>query len=285
MKGKCALYKIESELRESHIYPRFVINHTKKTGSKFFRKVVSPNKREQDGVKLHLLSENAEQEFSKREKWFAENIFVPYLGGKLQLPYDKNMYYFAVSFLWRVLALNFKTDSDLNKYWYFDILVKAEKEWREYLVNGIEPQTFSKINLFFTDKVTENTTDLKGVDFYCTRVMDATIVDNEPHTCLLVYGKFNRFIFWSVLKNYGGENLLGEVDINSKGGVFNVPQKLEYFPIISFLQNRIRKVNSFPLPNKEQQDKIEKEIMRNPEEFWNSDVGKSLYNDKFNLEK
>ena len=139
--------------------------------------------------------------------------------------------------------------------------------------------------MFFTDRVLENNTDLKGVDFYCTRVMDATIVDNEPHTCLLVYGKFNRFIFWSVLKNYGGEDLLGEVDINPNGGIFKIPQKLEYFPLISFLGNRIREVNNFPLPNKEQQHKIEKEIMRNPEEFWNSDVGKSLYNDKFNLEQ
>ena len=82
MTGECALYKTYGELRESHVYPKFVVKHTKKTGSKFFRKFQNPNKREQDGIKLHLLSHKAEREFGKREKWFAENIFVPYLGGK-----------------------------------------------------------------------------------------------------------------------------------------------------------------------------------------------------------
>ncbi|MDO6803953.1 hypothetical protein Q4595_15995 [Wenyingzhuangia sp. 1_MG-2023] len=285
MRGKCALYKIETELKDSHIYPRFVIKHTKKTGSKFFRRPVNPNKREQDGVKLYLLSGEAEQEFSIREKWFAENIFVPYLTGEIKLTYNENMYYFALSFLWRVLVLNFKKDSNLNSYWYYDILIEAEKEWREYLVNDKEPKKHSNINIFFTDRIEENNSELKGVDFYLTRVLDSTIVDNETQTSLLIYGKFNRFIFWSSLKNYGGEELLDDVNINPKGGIINVPQNLKYFPILSFLGNRIKEVNNFPPPNQEQQNIIEKEIMKNPKEFWNSDVGKSLYNDQFNLDK
>jgi hypothetical protein len=286
MIGECALFKTKSELRESHIYPKFVIDYTKKTGSRFLRKTVNPNKREQDGIKLHLLSHTAEQEFGKREKWFAENIFVPYLTEqKYTLPYDENMYYFAVSFLWRVLVLNLKTDLNINKYWYYNLLIKAEKEWREYLANDRIPEKFSNINLMFTDRVLTNNSELKGVDFYTTRVMDATIVDNKPHTCLLIYGKFNKFIFWGVLKDYGGEELLTDTRINPSRGVFRIPQKFEYFPIVSFLGNRIKEVNSFPLPNQSQQEKIEKEILKDPIAFWNSDVGKSLFNDKFNLDK
>lgn len=285
MKGTCELYKIESELRESHIYPKFVINHTKKTGSKYLRRVVEPNKREQDGVKLYLLSERAEQEFSKREKWFAENIFALYLADNRELNYNENLYYFAISFLWRVLALNLKTDQNLKDKWYYDYLIVAEKEWREFLTKNIFPQTNHKAYLFFTDRVKENHTDLKGVDFYLTRAMDATIVDNEPQTCLLIYGKFNKFIFWSVLKNYGGEDNLTSVDINPISGTFRIPQSLDYFPITSFLGNRIREISKYPNPNQEQQDKIEKEILKNPKEFWNSDLGKSLYNDNFNLNK
>lgn len=30
VKGKCALYGSETELKESHIFPKFVIKHTKK---------------------------------------------------------------------------------------------------------------------------------------------------------------------------------------------------------------------------------------------------------------
>ena len=32
-------------------------------------------------------------------------------------------------------------------------------------------------------------------------------------------------------------------------------------------------------------EKIYEEILKNPDDFWNSDAGKSLYNDKFNLNK
>jgi len=270
---------------ESHIYPKFVIKHTKKTGSQYLRKVVEPNKREQDGLKLYLLSFDAEQEFSLREKWFAENIFVPYLSGKHTLKYDENLYYFAISFLWRILVTEFKTDDNLKNKWYFDQLKDVEKEWKNFLVNEKVPKTYHNVNLFFTDRVKSNTTDLKGVDFYFTRAMDGTIVDNQNHTFTIVYGKFNRFVFWSVIKSPDYSDQLYDVEINPKKGTFEIPQDLDYQPIISFMSNRIREIEKFPLPNQTQQDKIEKEIMKNPEKFWNSDIGQSLYNDKFNLEK
>lgn len=285
MKGICALYEIETELLESHIYPKFVINYTKKTGSKYLRRFVNPNIRQQDGIKLYLLGEKAEQDFSVREKWFAENIFVPYLGQKHELDYNENLYYFAVSFLWRVLVLELKSDNKLKEKWFYNIIINAEKEWKNYLINDILPNTYTKFCLLLTDRVKENNSDLNGVDFYFTRILDATIVDNEPQTCLLVYGKFNKFIFWAILKNYGGEDKLKDVEINPLGGKLKVPQKLEYFPILSFLSNRIRQVDEMGFPNEDQQKKIEQEILKDPENFWKSDVGQSLFNDNFNLNK
>lgn len=285
MKGICALYDNETELLESHIFPKFVVNYTKKTGSKYLRKFTEPNLRRQDALKLHLLSERAEQEFSLREKWFAENIFTQYLNEKLELDYNENLYYFAVSFLWRILILELKRDEKINEQWYFDIIIEAEKEWKKYLKEGIRPEVHKQFCLVFTDRVKENNTDLKSVDFYLTRIFDATIADNEPKTCLLIYGKFNKFIFWAVLKNYGGEDKLEDVEINPNGGKFKIPQKLEYFPLLSLLGSRINLVDNMELPNEEQQDKILKEILKNPKEFWNSDVGKSLFNDNYNLNK
>ena len=79
MTGICALTRKELPLRQSHIYPKFVIEWMKDTGSTYFRSHLMPNKRIQDGYKLHFLSDEAEQLFSHREKWFAENIFHPYL--------------------------------------------------------------------------------------------------------------------------------------------------------------------------------------------------------------
>lgn len=280
MKGKCALYKIETDLRESHIYPKFVINHTKKTGSRYLRKIVAPNKREQDGLKLYLLSAKAEQKFGVREKWFAENIFIPYLNGKLSLEYNENLYYFAISFLWRILMAEFRTDNGLKKQWYFDKLLEVEIEWRSFLEKGIFPSNYHNVNLFFTDRVVSNNTGLKGVDYYFTRMLDATIVSNPDESYLFIYGKFNRFIFWSVIKspNYGAD--LYDEEIHPKKGVFEIPQSLDYEPIRGFIANRIKTYSEFPKSSPEQQDKIEEEIMKAPESFLKSDVWKSLYNDQ-----
>ena len=284
MKGICALYDTEEDLKESHIFPKFVINHTKKTGSKYFRRLVEPDKRLQDGVKLHLLCEKAEQEFSKREKWFAENIFVPYISGETKLPYNENLYYFTVSFLWRILILELKRDATLKDNWYYNIICEAEAEWKEFLKSGKKINKYDIFCIQLTDRVKENSTDLTGVDFYLTRALDATIVDNQTQTCLMIYGKFNRFIFWGILKKYGDENKLSDSLINPTGGTILVPQNLEYFPICSFLYNRIKQIETLPRPNQEQEQKILNEIMKDAENFWNSDVGKSLYNDNFNLD-
>lgn len=283
MKGICALYNIETELLESHIYPKFVINYIKKTGSKFLRKLVEPNVRRQDGIKLFLLGEKAEQKFSIREKWFAEKIFIPYISGKLDLDYNENLYYFTVSFLWRILVLEFKRDPDLKNKWYYDIIIEAEAQWKKYLITGELPKTHKRFCIFFTDRIKKNNSDLKGVDFYFTRILDATIIDNEPHTCLLIYGKFSRFIFWVNLVDYGDEDTLTDTEINPTGGKLKIPQRLQYFPLVSFLGNRLRQIENITLPGEEQQRKIEEEILKDPEGFWNSDVGQSLFNDKFNL--
>ncbi|MCK0114930.1 hypothetical protein [Gelidibacter sp. F63206] len=283
MKGICALYNKEAELMESHIFPKFVIKHTKKTGSRYLRRFVEPNKRVQDGLKLHLLSFEAEQEFSLREKWFAENIFEPYLCGKRTFEYDKNLYYFAISFLWRILVAEFRTDDNLKNKWYFEQLKKVEIEWRDFLVDGKTPKTYHNVNLLFTDRIISHTTDLTSVDFYFTRVIDGTIVDNPNHTFVIMYGKFNRFVFWSVIKSPDYKDELYDVEIHPRKGTFEIPQGLDYEPITSFMSNRIREIEKLPLPNQAQQDKIEMEIMKDPQGFWNSDAGQSLYNDKFNL--
>ena len=117
MKGNCRLYKREDDLQKSHIFPKFVINYTKRTGSKYLRSYLEPNRRMQDGIKSYLLSREAEQEFAKRENWFAEKIFRPYLSGKVKLEYTSDLYYFAISFLWRILISELETTKDINKKW------------------------------------------------------------------------------------------------------------------------------------------------------------------------
>ena len=52
-----------------------------------------------------------------------------------------------------------------------------------------------------------------------------------------------------------------------------------------FLTNRIHGISKHNLASEDQQEKIYEEIAKDPEAFWESDAGQSLYNDHFNLKK
>lgn len=153
MKGNCKLYDIYTELRESHIYPKFVIDYFKVTGSKYLRRFVEPNKRMQDGIKKHLLSHDAERKFSLSEKWFSENIFKSYQENlSFSFEYDENLYYFSISFLWRVLLLNLDYDGIISAP-FFDTICKAQTDWKLFLRDYQYPE-FDRIYIFLTDRVT-----------------------------------------------------------------------------------------------------------------------------------
>ena len=104
MRGECKLYGTETELRASHIIPKFVIDYFKATGSRYLRRFNVPNQRLQDGIKRNYLCHEAEQLFGVKEKWFSEHIFKPFMeNGKSSFQYDENLYYFLISVLWRCL--------------------------------------------------------------------------------------------------------------------------------------------------------------------------------------
>jgi hypothetical protein len=102
--GTCRLCGQSAELRDSHIIPKFVFDWMKETGGDYIRYSGSPNQRCQDGYKVELLCDACEQRFSKRERWFCEKVFVPYLKeNEVVFQYDESLFYFLVSLLWRVL--------------------------------------------------------------------------------------------------------------------------------------------------------------------------------------
>jgi len=55
--------------------------------------------------------------------------------------------------------------------------------------------------------------------------------------------------------------------------------------IVDFLVNRSNQISGLPEPSQKQQKIILEEILKDREGFWNSDAGKAIYNDKFNLDK
>lgn len=214
--GNCALTGKRCELQNSHIYPKFIYNHLKKTGGGRFRIANNPNQALQDGLKKHLLGGWAEQEFSKREKWFAENIFFPFVNGRLtdmKVEYDEQLYYFCISLLWRVLHLtkdNINGDKERRK------CNEALEEWRSYLNGGNLPNMYGSIYLMpitpeLFDKeqmILPGTREFVEVQWYIRRLFDSDLFGLIPNNNIF-FCKIPYFFFWAVIErdnqqmNYG----------------------------------------------------------------------------------
>lgn len=277
MVGQCALFDIEAELRLSHIIPKFAFDYMKCTGGKFLRGYEKPNQRLQDGPKIYLLSDNAEQEFSKRERWFVNNIFLPYLKDeKKSFDYDEQFAYFTISLLWRVLVDQFD-DPDIYNDNRFKFLSEVKTEWKQFLSKGIFPMTYNDLNIFLTDRVSNHTTNGINVDLYLSRIIDATIVSNDKGTKVAIYAKFLRFIFWGIVK--GEPNNCMDTKINFIKGKLVTPQKVKDDFFGGFLNNRIQEIDKMPKPSDKQQEVIISEIIKNEKSFWDSDAGLAMIND------
>ena len=277
MVGQCALFDIEAELRLSHIIPKFAFDYMKSTGGKFLRGYEKPNQRVQDGPKIYLLSDKAELEFSKRERWFVNNIFLPYLKDeKKSFDYDEQFAYFTISLLWRVLVDQFN-DPNIYNDSRFKFLSDVKNEWKLFLSQGIFPRTYNDLNIFLTDRVSNHTTNGINVDLYLSRIIDATIVSNDKGTKVAIYAKFLRFIFWGIVK--GEPNNSVATKINFIKGTLVTPQKVKDDFFGNFLNNRIQEVDKMPQPSAKQQEAIISEVIKNENSFWDSDAGLAMIND------
>jgi hypothetical protein len=277
MIGKCRLYDFECELKRSHIIPKFTFDYMKKTGGKFLRSYENPNKRVQDGITKYLLSDLAEQEFSKRERWFANNIFFPYLeDNKQQFEYNEDFAYFMVSVFWRVLLD--QIEHPTSNIPELKFLNEIESEWKDYLANNKYPVNYDNLNIFVTDRISSSVSGLKNSDIYLSRMIDATIVVNKDYSTVAVYVKFLRFIMWSVVKGNptNGKN----INISFSPGKLKLPQSVNDEFLGGFLTNRIKMIDDGPKVSEEQLKKIAAEIEKNEKDFFNSDTYKSLKNDR-----
>ena len=101
--NQCILCSQSSLLKNSHIIPKFAIQYLKDT-SIGIRNTKKPNVRIQDGAKTYMLCESCEQLFSTYEKYFSEDIFIPFLNNeKNTFDYNEKLFYFMTSISWRIL--------------------------------------------------------------------------------------------------------------------------------------------------------------------------------------
>lgn len=281
MSSICRLCAEESDLRESHIIPKFVFRWLKNSGSSYFRQAVDPNVRHQDGPAKKLLCASCEARFSERERYFANTLFYPVVNGQsAPFDYDERLSYFLISVLWRILSESAdKSESKLDE---FDGLFReAEEEWRAYLLGERELSRFDNMHLFITDILKSGTQPVRTLNVYLTRNVDATPIIGRNFAGL--YVKFARFLLFALFTSYEEENWK-QTKIYPDGGVLLQPQALHDPRIGEFLVSRARLANETYKGNlsPNQRQVIEEYKKDNFEQLVKSDLGRALQADAFN---
>ncbi len=133
---QCRLCWREVPLCVSHIIPAFVFRDLKKhSATGHMRFSGAPNRRAQDGLKLHWLCEDCEQLFSAWERKFANEVVAPWSDGRDMTRYSDWLLKFCVSVTWRVLVytkgLNPETTYTAEEEANFE---ETELTWRDFLL-------------------------------------------------------------------------------------------------------------------------------------------------------
>jgi hypothetical protein len=158
------------------------------------RNPTKPNLRLQDGVKEKLLCFECEQKFGQSEKWFAENIFHPFLAGeKYVFAYDEQFGRFVVSVLWRIALVSkdhlHESPAGLRQH-----LTAASEEWRLYLNKGTKPSSYHQFHFLLLPDGWGGVQPHEYVARYFNRDVDGHIIE-QGGECW-VYVKFARFMFF-----------------------------------------------------------------------------------------
>lgn len=157
---KCALCGAETNLELSHIVPKMVMRTLKKTAVGNIRNSENPNIPAQDSEKHYMLCGNCEDLFSKKETYFANTIFHPYIKKeKIKFDYDSKLFYFLTSMSWRSLYLDlidFK-ENHVVGIDALECLISCEKIMKDYLLNNRNNIDTIEHHVFFFDEIREIT--------------------------------------------------------------------------------------------------------------------------------
>lgn len=241
-RGVCLLCGVKAELRVSHIFPDFIVRWMKETGTPYLRRSGNPNRREQDGLKLDLLCEGCEQKFGRYENWFSNHIFRPYLtGGRGPFAYDRSLYNFSASLLWRVLLFNLDPRRIDRTHPFYDEFVSALSSWKAYLSGGRDPGDPPEIHMFLTDVgLREGSQPVVNFNLYFARMIDSTLASSEKHC--FVYAKFARFILFGAVTPFDHAKWVN-TRIDPMGGTLVLPQELRDGNVGEFLLDRASTAN------------------------------------------
>lgn len=266
--GSCSLCKKKDNLQESHIIPKFIFKWIKNTsGTGFMANADDSSKRIQDGMKMHLLCKNCEEQFSKFENYFAKQIFLPFHNEKLRsFEYNSNLKLFVVSLSWRSLMVCRNSfQSELPNY--NSLLDQAEVEWRQFLLGKQETISY-ECHLRFLDYIRNQINLHPKFNSYTLRSTDATLVGNSKR--ILSYVKLPWMIFLTSIHPINLENWSGTL-IKKHGKIDASIQSDSDVGFNKFLSDRINNIFDKSGPSMETiKTRLERANKKDPTRFLES---------------
>ena len=278
----CALCGVSSDLRASHVIPKFVYRWFRETSAtSHFRSSQSPNTRVQDGWKPRMLCNRCEQLFSSWEKRFSEDCFVPLSEGRTrEIRYGPWMLKFATSVSWRVLTA-YKASGNLSGFpaRIVTAVDEALDEWARFLLGAQPHPGRHEQHMILVDLLhSASGSDLpRNINRYLTRTINCHVNYSEDMAITYVkMGKFMLFGFilmthprrWKGTKLNAGRGRFGPRDVE-------LPAEMQDF----IFERARRTADSVSQLSDSQRARIQQSYERNSERAGNSETFRAMQRD------
>jgi hypothetical protein len=278
--GICAFCRRETLLRESHVLPAFVYRWLRgRSGTGHIRHTDNPNRRVQDGLKLHWLCDDCEGLFSRDETAFATRAFHPWHDGNYHIAYQDWLLRFCVSISWRVLRFA-RGRNDKAEYTTVqqDLMDQADAKWQAFLKGEVKhPGDFEQHLLIFDLIKSTTVVDLpSNINRFMSGAVTLDIIGSA--NSVMTFAKLGNFLIFGMIQK--GSSRWEGTKVHVKRGVlkpgdFVVPAGL--LPLLkekaSLAETAMEKVSSA------QFEKIDQTVIANLDRFSSSDQFKAMLAD------
>lgn len=195
----CKLCGAAAPLRNSHIIPRFVGKWMKSTSpTPYLKSTDDIDQRLQDLPTVKLLCGDCEERFSAWETKFANDIFHPYVKGKVILSYRSWLSKFAVSLTWRAIQHHHHRSSEDTSD-LAPILSEMEGHLSRYLL-GQEENVGQYTQHIYPLDILANPVKPGSpmLNRYFARAVQTDIIITDDFSEVLVYIKLPMFMLFAV---------------------------------------------------------------------------------------
>lgn len=259
----CKLCGSLEPLELSHIVPAFFFKYLKATSATgHIRSRENPDLRIQDGPKIPLLCRQCEQSFSKLESAFKGKYFNQLQHNSFRsLKYDSDLYSFAISIAWRILALHKDQFIGENPQ-HASLIETTFHQWRQFLL-GKHRSNRSAVHLFvFAGAPISAPLGMpKKALHYMLRAVDITLYHGTLG--FGIYAKLIRSAFFIPI-NPSDIKRMANTRIHIGGGTIVSPQAIDNVSIAGLIRSQM--IEAFKVsPSETQLAKMEDALLKNPE--------------------